>query len=180
MTVTSIVRVLQLRAAEWFVDRCAGVCLAFGSAYLALVLSNWSGLPAMILALALGLLLRMALPEPRLEAGYGFVAGSVLRLGIILLGARLTANDIAVIGWGGFLVPSAVVLTVFSAGLLLGRHPRIGREHGLVAGGAVAICGASAAAAMAAILPPTPRREQATLGAVAGVSLAGALLMLAF
>ncbi|MCW0232596.1 MAG: YeiH family protein, partial [Ferrovibrio sp.] len=31
-----------------------------------------------------------------------------------------------------------------------------------------------------AILPPSPRREQATIGAVAGVSLAGALLMLAF
>lgn len=171
---------LRLLLATWFADRCAGASLAFGVAYLAQLLGNWSSLPAMAMALALGIALREALPEPRFEAGYSFVAGNVLRFGIVLLGARLTLGDVAGLGWGGVLVASSVALGVFSCGLLLGRVKWIGPELGLVAGGAVAICGASAAAAMAALLPASPRREQALMGAVAGVSLIGAILMLIY
>lgn len=171
---------LRLRLAGWFADRCSGACLALMVAYAAHLLAGFSGLPAMALAMLLGLLLRVLLPEPRFEPGYAFMAGNVLRFGIVLLGARLSLGDIAAVGWHGAITASAVVLVVFGCGWWAGRHPRIGRELGLIAGGAVAICGASAAAAMAALLPASARREQAVIGAVAGVSLVGAMLMLLY
>ncbi len=50
--------------------------------------------------------------------------------------------------------------------------------EGVLSGGAVAICGASAALAIAAVLPPTKENEKFTLLTVAGVTTLSTLAMI--
>jgi uncharacterized integral membrane protein (TIGR00698 family) len=58
----------------------------------------------------------------------------------------------------------------------MGFDPRFG----LLSGGATAICGASAAMALSAALPNHPKKEQATLFTVMGVSILSTIAMLAY
>ena len=54
------------------------------------------------------------------------------------------------------------------------------RLFGLLSGGATAICGASAALALAAALPTHPQKERATLFTVIGVSALSTLAMIVY
>ena len=54
------------------------------------------------------------------------------------------------------------------------------RSFGLLSGGATAICGASAAMAISAALPPHPLKERATLFTIVGVSTLSTVAMIAY
>jgi uncharacterized integral membrane protein (TIGR00698 family) len=114
------------------------------------------------------------------QPGIEFCARAVLRLGVALLGLRITAAQIADLGFGPVaLVVIAVTLTIavsMLAARLLGFQPLFG----LLSGGAVAICGASAALALAAALPAHPQKERATLFTVVSVSALSTLAMIVY
>ncbi len=148
-------------------------------------LSEHYGAPVMLFALLLGTSMNF-LTEPvegqagPCAAGIEFSARQVLRLGVALLGLRITVGQIAELGWAPVLiVVLAVVLTIaVSMGLarLMGFKP----TFGLLSGGATAICGASAALALAAALPANPLKERATLFTVVGVSVLSTLAMIVY
>ena len=91
--------------------------------------------------------------QPRTKPGIEFCARQVMRLGVGLLGARITATQIAGLSWYTALTVIAAVLTTIACGLLLGRRLGLSRAQGVLSGGAVAICGASAALAISGVLP---------------------------
>jgi uncharacterized integral membrane protein (TIGR00698 family) len=85
-------------------------------------------------------------------AGIAFSARRLMRIGIVLLGLKLSLVDVAGLGWGVFLSTVAVVLASFAGTWALGRLFRLpGHEPILLASG-FAICGASAIGAMAGVV----------------------------
>ncbi|WP_411719877.1 YeiH family protein [Mycetocola sp.] len=85
-------------------------------------------------------------------AGIAFSARRLMRIGIVLLGLKLSLVDVVGLGWGVFLSTVAVVLLSFGGTWALGRLFRLpGHEPLLIATG-FAICGASAIGAMAGVV----------------------------
>jgi uncharacterized integral membrane protein (TIGR00698 family) len=143
-------------------------------------LSQHYGAPVMLFALLLGLAMNFLSGEGPCAPGIEFTSRSLLRLGVALLGLRITAGQIAELGFGPVaLVVLAVVLTIVVS-MLAARLLGFQALFGLLSGGAVAICGASAALALAAALPAHPLKERATLFTVVGVSALSTLAMIGY
>jgi uncharacterized integral membrane protein (TIGR00698 family) len=142
--------------------------------------ATWTNGPIMLFALLLGIAFNFLGKIERLDAGISFTAKFVLRLGVALLGLKITLGDVVSLGWGPLLlVVAATTLTIFSAtalARLMGFDPRFG----VLSGGATAICGASAAMALSAAMPSHPMKERATLYTVVGVSTLSTAAMLLY
>lgn len=149
-------------------------------------LSEHYGAPVMLFALLLGTAMNFLTEEVEgsragpCKAGIEFTARAVLRTGVALLGLRITVGQIAELGWTPVaIVVVAVVLTI-SVSMVLARLVGFQSLFGLLSGGATAICGASAALALAAALPGHPQKERATLFTVVVVSLLSTLAMIIY
>jgi uncharacterized integral membrane protein (TIGR00698 family) len=134
-----------------------------------------SGVPV---AIVLGLLLRNLLPlPPLLTPGLKFCVTTVLRLGIVLVGIRLSAFDVMRLGLAGLPVVLAAVITglVFVTWFnrRLGLPPRLGT---LIAAG-TSICGVTAIVSTA---PAIDADEREVAYAVANVVAFGLFGMLAY
>jgi len=162
-----------------------GLAISAVVAVAAMFLSEHYGAPVMLFALLLGMALNFLTQEEggqknRSAAGIGFTAQQVLRLGVALLGLRITADQVMALGWQPIaMVVLAVALTIV-VGIALARLMGFQMFFGLLTGGAVAICGASAALALSAAMPAHPRKEQATLFTVIGVSTLSTLAMVLY
>lgn len=109
--------------------------------------------PPMLYALLFGTALHHQSQEARTAPGVDFCSSTMLRLGVGLLGARITWEQIAGLGWPTVLVVLGAVASTLLCGWGLARLLRQPWALGVLAGGATAICGASAALAIAAVLP---------------------------
>lgn len=136
--------------------------------------------PLMLFALLLGMALNFLSQEGPCKPGIDFAGREVLRIGVALLGIRITLAQIAALGWHPVaLVIGSVVITILVS-MLLARAMGFNTLFGLLSGGATAICGASAALALSAALPAHPGKERATLFTVIGVSTLSTLAMVAY
>ena len=150
--------------------------LAAAAAFLA----QHYGAPVMLLALLLGMAMNFLSDEGACVPGIEFTARTLLRLGVALLGLRITLFQIAALGWQPLaLVLVSVALTIGTA-VVAARLLGFRAGFGLLSGGATAICGASAALAIAAVLPNHPLKERATLFTVLGVSALSTFAMIAY
>src|SRR3990167_9338651 len=162
-----------------------GLAISAVVAVAAMFLAEHYGAPVMLFALLLGMALNFLTQEEggqatRSAAGIEFTAKQVLRLGVALLGLRITADQVMALGWQPIaMVVLAVALTI-GVGIVLARLMGFQMFFGLLTGGAVAICGASAALALSAAMPNHPRKEQATLFTVIGVSTLSTLAMVLY
>jgi uncharacterized integral membrane protein (TIGR00698 family) len=164
-----------------FVVMLAGFWLAdqIGHAILsAQGLSGSSPISGVPVAIVLGLLLRNLLPlPPALSPGLKFSTTTVLRLGIVLVGIRLSVFDVVKLGVAGL----PVVLAAIAVGLLfvtwfnrrLGLPPRLGT---LIAAG-TSICGVTAIVSTA---PAIEADEREVAYAVANVVAFGLFGMLVY
>lgn len=153
-------RVGKLSPRQIWADTGPGILLCAVVAIAARFLSEHYGAPAMLMALLLGMALGFLGEEGRCVAGINFSAKSLMRFGVAVLGARISVDLLASLGIGPIvLVVSAVVATMLF-GLVgaraLGRNWRLA----LLTGGSVAICGVSAAMAIAAVLPRNEHSER--------------------
>jgi len=103
-----------------------------------------------------------------------------LRFGVALLGVRITIAEVADLG----LLPVVTVIVAVTSTILIGwaiaRALGLSREQGLLSGGSVAICGASAAMALSAVLPKTEESERQTILTVVGVTTLSTLAMVIY
>jgi uncharacterized integral membrane protein (TIGR00698 family) len=112
--------------------------------------------------------------------GIEFASRSVLRLGVGLLGVRITLAQIASLGpWPVATVVVGVATTILF-GFLLARRLGLSSMFGVLSGGAVAICGASAALAIASVLPRSDTRERDTILTVVSVTALSTLAMILY
>jgi uncharacterized integral membrane protein (TIGR00698 family) len=138
------------------------------------------GGPQFLFALLFGIAFNFLAIDPRTRPGIEFTARTVLRFGVGLLGARITVEQIADLGFTPvFLVIAAVLLTILF-GYGVSRAMKRPAAEGVLTGGAVAICGASAALAISAVLPKTERSSQFTLLTVVGVTALSTLAMILY
>lgn len=154
------------------------LCVVIGMAA-AFVEIRWGG-PRVLYALLMGMAFHELSGTSRHGAGVSFSAQTLLRLGIGLLGARITLHQMASLGWPTVaLILAAVASTIVCVALVvkgLGMPWRIG----LIAGGATAICGASAALAIAAVVPRDRLTEQRTLAIVVCATTLSTMAMLGY
>lgn len=121
------------------------VCATIAAA--ARFLSEHYGGPPMLFAVLLGLALSSLREAKKLDAGIEFASRTVLRLGVALLGLRITFADIHAMGTQAVLLVALGVLTTIGVGIALSRAMGLGRSFGALTGGSVAVCGVSAAMA---------------------------------
>ena len=143
-------------------------------------LSQHYGAPVMLFALLLGMAMNFLSSDGPCAPGIGFTGREVLRVGVALLGLRITSDQVTALGWfPPLLVVGTVVLTIIVS-VIAARLFGFKGLFGLLTGGATAICGASAALALAAALPNHPLKERATLFTVIGVSTLSTVAMIAY
>ncbi len=157
-----------------------GVMLATVIAASATFLSEHYGAPIMLFALLIGIAFHFLADDTTCKPGVEFSAKTLLRFGVGLLGLRLSIGDVETIGIGPVLAVLGFVLATLACGALMSRFLGRGMAFGLLAGGSVAICGASAALAIASVLPPRPDREKDTLFVVIAVTALSTVAMVAY
>ena len=143
-------------------------------------ISEHYGAPAMLMALLLGIAFHFLAEEGRCVPGIAFTSRTVLRVGVALLGARISIE--LLIGLGPkliLLVVAGVILTIL-VGMIGARLLGRGWRFALLTGGSVAICGASAAMAIAAILPKNEHSERNLIFTVLAVTVLSTIAMIAY
>ncbi|MGD8517975.1 MAG: putative sulfate exporter family transporter [Anaerolineae bacterium] len=165
-----------------------GLLAAILLAWLSLWLSDWIGekllgfdktpISAVLPAILLGLVIRAAVPLPQvLKPGLGFGMKEVLRLGIILLGIRLTIFDVVRLGAYG--VP-IVLLCIGSALLITARINgwlQLPERLGALIAVGTSICGVSAIVATG---PAIDAKEEEVAYAVAVITIFGLFATLVY
>ncbi len=152
---------------------------ALAAAAIALGRLGWlqhNGISALTIAIVLGMLVgntAYAHIAPASAAGVTFSKQTLLRLGIILYGLRLTFQDIGHVGLAGVLIDALVLSSTFALAWFLGtRVFGLDRKTAMLIGAGSSICGA--AAVMAAEPVVRGRAEQVTV-AVSTVVVFGTL-----
>jgi len=135
---------------------------------------------AMLFALLLGMALNFLAEEGRCLPGIQMASTVVLRTGVALLGLRITFTQVQALGWGTIVLVVASVGLTIAAGFLVARLLKLGSAFGILTGGAVAICGASAALAIASILPKHKNAERDASFTVIGVTALSTLAMILY
>jgi uncharacterized integral membrane protein (TIGR00698 family) len=157
-----------------------GVLLCAVIALAASFIARLHGGPQLLYALLIGVAFHFLLDDARIRPGIDFCTGAVLRLGVALLGARITTGQIAALGWNTALIVVACVLSTIFGGIWVARRLGLSTAQGLLSGGATAICGASAALAISAVLPRSREQERFTLLVVVAVTSLSTIAMLLY
>ena len=135
-------------------------------------------LSAVAIAIVVGVLIRnlFGLPE-KCKRGTTFAVKRILRLGIVLLGVRLSFVEVLKIGGGAL----AIIVICITLAILVVRYisSRIGLPDrlGTLIGVGTSICGVSA---IVATSPAIDAREEETAFAVATITLFGLLAVLLY
>ncbi len=157
-----------------------GLLVAVTVAMAASFLSSHYGAPVMLFALLLGMAFNFLSEEGRCVAGLQTASTQVLQVGVALLGARITLEQVAELG----LIPvatvfGAIVLTILF-GIVVARFLGLPKQLGMLTGGAVGICGASAAMAMASTFPKYQGSERDTIFTVVAVTTMSTFAMIIY
>src|SRR5262245_17659426 len=125
--------------AEWrqaFQRLWPGLLLASVVAIAAGFIAEHRGGPTLLYALLIGMALNTVVGDGNAKPGVDFAARRVLRLGVALLGARITFDQIGALGWfNGLLMVGGVVATIVF-GLAVARLFGVTCKLGVLTGGA--------------------------------------------
>lgn len=171
---------LPHQAVEWFRHHRGGIALAALIALASSFLDEHYGAPAMLFALLIGMAFNFLGEAPPTAAGITFCSRSLLRLGVALLGLRLTFGDVSQLGVVPIVGVAGMLAITVIGGVVFARLFRRNTAFGLLTGGSVAICGASAAMAIAAVLPKAHFKDEDLLLTVVGVTAMSTLAMIAY
>lgn len=157
-----------------------GISVALMIAATATFLSEHYGAPTMLFALLIGLALGFLADVPKLEGGLNFTAKTILRLGVGLLGIRLGFSDVQEIGGVSIAAVLLMVPITMAFGTVLALIAGRRVTFGILSGGAVAVCGASAALAFSSVLSGGKDREKDTVLVVIAVTVLSTIAMVAY
>jgi uncharacterized integral membrane protein (TIGR00698 family) len=143
-------------------------------------LSERYGAPPMLMALLLGIAFHFLAEEGRCVPGIELTAKKVLRIGVALLGARISVSLLVGLGLSTIALLALAVLATIFFGLLGARALGRGWRLALITGGSVAICGVSAAMAIAAVLPKNQFSERNLIFTVISVTALSTVAMIIY
>jgi uncharacterized integral membrane protein (TIGR00698 family) len=158
-------------------DYLPGILVTAIAALAAGWLADHYAAPLVLMGLLIGLALSFVSQDRRTHAGLDLMSQTALRVGIVLVGARITAQQLVELGPWPFALLVLIMLAVILVTVATARLFAQDRHAALLAGGATAICGASAALALYSLIGDK-RVDQArfTLTLV-GITVASALAM---
>ncbi len=154
------------------------VCVVIAMA--ATFVSDRQGGPQLLYALLIGLSFHFLMSNPQIKKGVDFCGRTVLRCGVALLGARITFDQVRQLGFATGLVIATSLVCTIGFGIVLARMMKRPTAEGVLTGGAVAICGASAALAISSVLPQSKDNERFTLLVVVGVTVLSTVAMVVY
>lgn len=157
-----------------------GLALALTVALCAGFLSEHYGAPVMLFALLIGMAFNFLADHPQCAGGVTFASKMLLRMGVALLGFRLSLGDVAEQGWLPVVVIIALVALTMGGGAFLAPLFKRKVALGFLTGGATAICGASAALAISAVMPKREGLERDTLFTVVAVTTLSTIAMVLY
>ncbi len=113
--------------------------------------------PLLTAAVALGIIVAQIPPAQReiagsLAPGLSVASKKFMRLGIVLLGLKLSLIDIAHLGWLTILLVVVIVLLTFVATFWFGKLAKLPKHEPLLIATGFSICGASAIGAMSGVV----------------------------
>lgn len=137
-------------------------------------------LPAMVIALLIGVALAGLAARPMFEPGLTWCVKKLLRYAIALLGVRIALQDIADLGLGvALLVVGSMAITV-AVSILAARALKLDAGYGALAGAANAVCGASATLATSTVVPNYANKARDVAFTVVAANLISTVVMLAY
>ena len=153
----------------------ATIVVALASTYLS---DNYHA-PPVIFALLLGMALNTLSAEPRYRPGIDLSARVLLRISVALLGLRITFAQVGQLGWSTAAMVLITVPATIGFGMLMARALKLDSRFGVLSGGAVGICGASAAMAIA-VAWPRKDTERDTVVVIACITTYSTIAMLLY
>jgi uncharacterized integral membrane protein (TIGR00698 family) len=162
---------------RWVAALAPGLALVGVLAALAFAASELVDLSPLVAGIAIGAIVANVVTLPAVLApGVSFAARSILRLGIVVLGLRLSLGDLAGLGADGLVVVAMVVTVTFFGTQWLAARFGVGRDLGLLVATGYSICGASAIAAVNGVVHAD---EEETAYAITLVTICGTLSIVA-
>ena len=159
-----------------------GIAVSMAAALAAGYLADHYHAPLTLMALLIGLALNFLNADMRLAPGLAFASRTLLRVGIVLVGFQVTFHQMVDLGPAALVAIIAILALTMLVALVAARALGFSAAFGTLAGGSVAICGASAAMALAlATLLGERRISQSQLAIVlVGISALSSLAMFVY
>jgi len=137
-------------------------------------------IPAMVIALFIGIALNSVAMRPAFQPGLSFCVKKLLRWAVALLGLRIALGDIVALGLPtALLVVASMALTVVS-GFMLARVFGQDTSYGALAGAGTAVCGASATLATSTVLPNYAGKDADVVFVVVAVNALSTVAMVLY
>jgi uncharacterized integral membrane protein (TIGR00698 family) len=176
------------RISRWLGEVLPGLAVAILIAHVATSSSDFLGtavlrfarspLSPVLVAIILGLIVSNTITLPSaLKPGLDFAVKKVLRLGIILLGIRLSLLDVVQLGLVGIPIVIVCILGGIVIALVLSRWLKLSPRLGMLIAVGTAICGVSA---IVAASPTVEAKKEEVSYAVAVITLFGIVATLLY
>lgn len=140
-----------------------------------------------LLTLSVGLIINLVASKSQPDRAYQFMetatvfaSQTILRVGIALLGFRLSVGLLSDLGLLPIILAHVVVIATLTLGYFVGTRLGLKKDFTIISSGATAICGASAALAITSAFPQNKERESQTVLAVMVVTLMSSAAMLLY
>ena len=154
--------------------------LALAAHFAAPLIAPFAPIPALVLALIIGIWLHPLAARPLFAPGLRFCVSTILRLAVALLGLRVALGDIIALGLSTALIIILAMAATIAFGLWLATYLGLSRSFGALAGVATSVCGASAALATSSVLPNYQGKEADTVFVIVAVNLLSTIAMIAY
>ena len=154
--------------------------VAIAAVVLAPLVARVVPIPAMVIALFIGIALNPLARRPFFQPGIVFCLKTLLRWAVALLGLRVALGEIVALGFTtAALVVIAMVVTV-AAGFLFARWFNQDAGYGALAGAGTAVCGASATLATSIVVPDYKGKEADVAFVVVAVNALSTVAMVLY
>lgn len=170
----------ESRILSWLTRYGPGIIVATTVALASKYLEQVTAFPALMMALVVGLLLSSVVGTGNSVAGLDFSGKHLLALGVALLGARLTLDDVTALGLNTALVVVAAIIVTLTVSWLAAKALGLSKHTAVLAGAGTAICGASAIVAVSSVLSKKKDSESEISLVVITVVVISAIAMILY
>jgi uncharacterized integral membrane protein (TIGR00698 family) len=154
--------------------------VAIGAMAAARLIAGLAPIPAMVIALGIGIALNPLARRRAFQSGLVFCLKTILRWAVALLGLRIALGEIAALGLTTAILVVVAMAATLAAGFLLARLFALERAYGALAGAGTAVCGASATLATSIVLPDYKGKEMDVAFVVVAVNALSTLAMVVY
>ncbi|UTW54634.1 YeiH family protein [Kordiimonas sp. SCSIO 12610] len=155
-----------------------GVCFCFLVTFFLLVVANLIPVSPMLLAVLSGLLLHRLYSNAILTQGIHWTSTTILYTGVALLGLRMDIADITAVNISAPVFIIILLFATFAVGYKVSRLLGSTKNLSFLIGGAVAVCGVAAAAAICCAMPQCKERNRELAITAAGIAILSTLVMI--